>query len=202
TANVLARELGLPLHVDRAVEVIAAGRTKLLDTAEVNGRLTFLCVGIGIDGHAVREVERRRTGAITKLLYVDAMLRVLRNYRPPELELEIDGEPIDGRFGFVLISNVRGYGAVFRLSHECRHADGKVEVYGLRSGTPLELLRTGVGGVLGRLPGRVAEFWQASSVRVIDRSRTAAPYQIDGDFGGEGDVDYRVCGHQARILVP
>ena len=60
----------------------------MLDTAEVNGRLTFLCVGVGIDGHAVREVERRRTGAITKLIYVDAMLRVLRSYRPPELELE------------------------------------------------------------------------------------------------------------------
>ncbi|MHC4263742.1 MAG: diacylglycerol/lipid kinase family protein [Planctomycetota bacterium] len=202
TANVLAHDLGLPLRVDRAADAIAAGRTTLLDTAEVNGRLTFLCVGVGIDGHAVREVERRRTGAITKLIYVDAMLRVLRSYRPPELELEIDGEPIDGRFGFVLISNVRGYGAVFRLSHECRYADRKVEVYGLRRGTPLELLRTGVSGILGRLPGRVTEFWQASSVRVIDRSRTAVPYQIDGDFGGEGDVDYRVSGYQARIVVP
>ena len=202
TANVLANELHLPLDVERAVNVIHKGSTTLLDTAEVNGRLSFLCVGVGIDGYAVREVERRRTGAITKLLYVEAMLRVMRRYRAPRLALEIDGRRLDGEFGFVLISNVRGYGAVFQLSPECRHADRQVEVYALRRGTPLELLRMGARGIARRLPGGVAEMWQGEHVRVLDAAADDVPYQVDGDFGGTGDVDYRVSGKQARIVVP
>lgn len=202
TANVLANELHLPTRVDRAVEVIRNGRTTLLDTAEVNGRLSFLCVGVGIDGYAVREVEERRTGAITKLFYVEAMARVLRHYKAPELQLEIDGEAIDGNFGFVLISNVRGYGALFRLSSDCQHADERVEVYALRRGTPLQLLRMAANGVAGLLPGRAAHYWQAKHVRVNGATHGQVPYQVDGDFGGIGDVDYRVSGFQARIVVP
>jgi diacylglycerol kinase (ATP) len=202
TANVLAHELHLPRRVERAVEVIRGGRTTLLDTAEVNGRLTFLCVGVGIDGWAVREVERRRHGAITKLLYVEAMLRVIPRYRAPRLQLEIDGRPVDGEFGFVLISNVRGYGAVFQLSRECRHADEHVEVYALRRGGPWDLAKMAVRGLLHRLPGPWVHFWHARHVRVLDAGRDKVPYQVDGDFGGEGDVDYRVTGYQARIVVP
>ncbi|MEO0650249.1 MAG: diacylglycerol kinase family protein [Planctomycetota bacterium] len=202
TANVLATELRLPNRVDRAVEVIRNGRTTLLDTAEVNGRLSFLCVGIGIDGYAVREVEKRRTGAISKLFYVEAMARVLRHYKAPQLQLEVDGEVIDGDFGFVLISNVRGYGAVFRLSEDCQHADERVEVYALRRGTPVELLRMAANGVVGLLPGRAAHYWQAERVRVTGATSARVPYQVDGDFGGVGDVDYRVSDFQARIVVP
>lgn len=200
TANVLANELHLPSRPADAVEVIRGGRTALLDTARVNGALSFLCVGVGIDGYAVQEVERRRTGAITKLAYVTAMARVLRGYRPPELELEIDGEPVDGRFGFVLISNVRGYGAVFKLSPECQHADEQVEVYALRQASIPSLARMAAIGMAGKLPGNAVEFWQAGRVKVS--APGGVPYQVDGDFGGEGSVDYQVSGHQARIVVP
>jgi diacylglycerol kinase (ATP) len=200
TANVLAHELRLPRRVADAVEVIRRGRTCLLDTAMVNGRLSFLCVGVGIDGYAVREVERLRRGAITKLLYVAAMARVLPRYRAPRLELEIDGRAVEGRFGFVLISNVRGYGGVFQLSKQCRHADAQVEVYALRSGSTLDLLRMALAGILHRLPSGPVQFWQGRHVRVLGSD--TVPFQVDGDFGGEGPVDYRVSDYRPRIVLP
>lgn len=200
TANVLAHELHLPQRPAAAVRAIRAGRTTLLDTAVVNGRLSFLCVGVGIDGYAVQEVERRRTGAITKLAYATAMARVLARYRPPALQLTVDGERVPGDFGFVLISNVRGYGAVFQLSRDCRYADGRAEVYGLRSAKVPSLFRMAAVGVAGRLPGRGVEFWQARRVRVA--APDDVPHQVDGDLGGVGDVDYAVTDRQVRIVVP
>lgn len=200
TANVLAKDARLPMDVDGLVELIASGSTQSLDTAVVNGELTFLCVGVGFDGACVAEVERRRTGPITKLDYVTAGLHVLRTYRQPKLELEIDGEAVDGSFGFVLVSNVREYGAVFTLSSHCRRDDQRAEVYAVRHASRLGLARMALTGVLRELPGRAAEFFQASHVRVNSKDDVA--WQVDGDLGGHGPIDYRFSGQRFRLVAP
>lgn len=200
TANVLAKDFGLPLDVDGLVELIDRGTTRTLDAATVNGTLSFLCVGTGFDGACVAEVERRRQGPIKKLDYVTAGLSVLKGYRPPSLRLEIDGEPVDGTFGFVLISNVREYGAVFRLSRECRHDDQRAEVYAVRNASRLGLARLATTAMLRELPGRAAEFWQASRVRVSAADEVA--WQVDGDLGGHGSVDYAFEGQRFRVVAP
>jgi len=200
TANVLAQELGLPRDVDGLLDMVRQRRTSTLDTAIVDGRLTFLCVGSGIDGSAVAEVEARRTGPISYFSYVKAMARVLRNYRPPRLKLEIDGEPIAGEFGFVLVSNVREYGGFFHLSSKCRRDDARVEVYAMRSGSMHQLVRLAATAALQELPGRVADFWQAQ--RVVVHAPDEQPYQVDGDLGGHGGFTYEVSDARFKILVP
>lgn len=200
TANVLAQELGLPRDVDGLLEVVKRRRTSALDTADVDGRLTFLCVGSGIDGCAVEEVEARRNGPISYLTYVKAMARVLRNYRPPQLKLEIDGEPVAGEFGFVLVSNVREYGGFFHLSSKCRRDDSRVEVYAMRSGARHRIARMAATAALQELPGRVADFWQAR--RVVVQAPDDQPYQVDGDLGGHGSFTYEVSDARYQILIP
>jgi len=200
TANVLAKDARLPRGVDGAVELILRGTTSLLDTAVVNGRLSFLCVGVGFDGECVAEVERRRRGPITKFDYVRAGLAVVARHRPPRLRLAIDGRAIDGDFGFVLVSNVREYGAAFQLSERCRRDDGLAEVYALRDASRLGLLRFGLVAALTHLPGRVAEFWQARHVRVEAEPDTA--WQVDGDLGGHGSIEYAMDGPRHRLVSP
>ncbi|QDU85908.1 Diacylglycerol kinase [Planctomycetes bacterium Pla163] len=200
TANVLAKDARLPLDVDGLIELVRSGSTSILDTAEVNGELTFLCVGVGFDGACVAEVERRRKGPITKLDYVTAGLRVLASYRQPRLQLEVDGAPIDGDFGFVLVSNVREYGAVFGLSSLCRRDDQRAEVYAVRNASRFGLARMATTAILRELPGKAAEFWQAGHVRV--RAADDVAWQIDGDLGGHGSVDYAFGGQRFRLVSP
>ena len=199
TANVLAGELGLPRDVDGLLEVVSGGRTTGLDAADVNGRLSFLCVGIGIDGMAVHEVERRRDGPIRMTHYVTAMLRTLRRYRPPRLTLEIDGSRVPGEYGFVLISNVREYAAFFHLSSACRRDDGIAEVYAVKGAGVPSLIKLALTA-LRELPGSAADFFQGRQVRV--HSDEPVEYQVDGDTGGIGDVEYEMQGARFRILVP
>lgn len=200
TANVLAQELGLPRDVDGLLDVVRQRRTSTLDTALVDGRLTFLCVGSGIDGSAVAEVEARRKGPISYFSYVTAIARVLRNYRPPRLKLEIDGEPVAGEFGFVLVSNVREYGGFFHLSSKCRRDDSRVEVYAARSGSVPHLVRLAATATLQELPGRIADFWQAR--QVVVHAPDDQPYQVDGDLGGRGSFTYEVSDARYEILIP
>ncbi len=201
TANVLAAELGLPRDVHRAIEIFARKRTTPIDVATVNGVLCYLVMGVGFDGHTVREIEARRSGPITRLVYGPAILRALRRYDEPRLEVEIDGERVDGGpFGLVLASNIRRYGGFMRLSPKGRIDDGRFEVYLFRGASPARLMGHLVRGVAGRLVGKSCLVVPARRLRVT--SEQPVPVQVDGDSAGETPVDLVVSNVQYKIIVP
>jgi len=201
TANVLATQLRLPRDVHRAIEVLAAGRTQELDVARVGGKLSFLVTGVGVDGLAVDEVERRRSGAITKWSYVHAVLAVLRDYRPPRLAVRIDGEPLPERYGFVFVSNTRSYGGILRLDPASRLDDGLLEAYLFRRGTRGALLRGALRGALVGLPGGAVELRRLRRIEVTSDDGPV-PYQVDGDPGGTTPVELVMAPNRYRLVVP
>ena len=201
TANVLSLDLGLPRDVDGALEVIARRRLIRIDVAEVNGHLSFLVTGVGLDGMIVRELEGRRSGPISKLHYVSAGLRAARAYQPPELRVEIEGEEQPGTYGLVLISNIVHYGGFLQLSPERKLDDGLYEVYLFPDGRLRKIAQAAARGLLGHLrDGRACRVVRARRVRVT--SQTPVAYHVDGDYRGETPVDFSVTRRQAHLLVP
>lgn len=200
TANVMAAELALPRDVDRALEIISAGATAAIDVASVNGHLSFLVTGVGIDGSTVREVEARRRGPITKWSYLPALLRALRVYRSPDLSVEIDGKSIKEPCSLVLVSNISHYGGFLRLDPKCRLDDGQFEVYLFRGKSIGRLAWHALRGFVGKLPGGKCEMRRARHVRI--HSDPPTPYQVDGDFRGETPVEISVSDRQYHLVVP
>ena len=201
TANVLALDLGLPRSVQGLLGIVGRGRTAPIDTGRVNGgRLTFLVTGVGFDALAVREVESRRRGPITKAAYVAAGMRALAGYRAPRLEVEIDGEKRPGRYAQVLVSNIVHYGGFRVLSADRRLDDGLFEVYLFPKGSRASLLGYAVRACLSGLPGGSCTRLRARRVRIT--SEVPVPCQVDGDAFGETPVEICVHPVQSRLVVP
>src|SRR5437588_3777495 len=71
TANVWAREVGIPLGVSGAREVLVHGQRRRIDLGRANERYFLLMAGIGLDGevtHAVEKKSLKRLGAFAYLL--------------------------------------------------------------------------------------------------------------------------------------
>ena len=200
TANVLAQELGSPRDVARAVEVFAAGRTRPIDVARVNGRLSFLVTSAGIDAETVREVERRRRGPITKWSYVPAFLAALRRTGRVRMAVEVDGARLPGTFGMVLVSNVRFYGGVLRLDPEARIDDGLFEVYLFPTARLPELAAAFLRGALAHLPGGAVRRVRGRRVRL--EADGEVPYQVDGDTGERLPLLLEVERRRHRVVAP
>jgi YegS/Rv2252/BmrU family lipid kinase len=200
TANVLSLDLKLPRDVAGAIGVIERGRSTAIDVAFVNGELSFLVTGVGLDALVVREVERARRGPITKLAYVSALRRALREYRVPRLEVELDGVREPGPVGALLISNVIHYGCSFHLASERVLDDGLFEVYLFRDARPLSMARAALRGLLASWPGGTCEMRRARRVRVGSDQPVA--YHVDGDFRGETPIQLEVSPVRRRILIP
>jgi diacylglycerol kinase (ATP) len=187
---------------ETAVGLLPFGTAKLaaLDVASVDGRMSFLALGVGLDGSIVRTVEERRTGPITKWSYVTAAARTLVRYSPPRLTVELDGEAQPGEYGLVLVCNTRGYGGLLHLDPESRLDDGRFEVYLFPTGRLTELVSALARGVLKSLPGGPVRMQRARRVRVD--SPEPIPYQVDGDAGGVTPVELEIRPNQYHLVVP
>ena len=205
TANVLAVDFRLPGHVPGVLELVRAGTTRQLDLARVGPPggpwvTSFLALGVGLDAEVVERLHTARTGSITKLSYVPHSLKAVASYRPSSLEVTIDGERLEGRFGQVIVSNMYNYGGLMRLDRRCRADDGRWEVYLWRRATRRDLFGSFVRSLAGRLPGGACECIQAREVSVS--SERPVPYHVDGDPGGRAPVALELTGRSQTILAP
>jgi YegS/Rv2252/BmrU family lipid kinase len=200
TGNVLAKALDLPGDPERAARAFLAGRVQELDVARVGSRLSHLVVGVGFDAHAVQEVEARRSGPITKGVYVGALLRAFRHHRPVPLRVWIDGAELSYTAGMVWVANTPKYAGVLRVARDTRLDDGQWEVYLFPSGSLGELLCAAARGLFASLPGGPIRMRRARLVRI--EAAEPVPYQVDGDSGGVTPVTVELLPERFRLVVP
>ncbi len=114
TLNHFAKDLGIPLHLDEAAQVIAQGNTRAVDLAEVNGATFINNSSIGIYPYIVLDRERRRAHhKLAKwMAMVPAIFRVLRHFPRRQLALSAEGWTRPYRTPCLLIGNNQ-YGMEF-----------------------------------------------------------------------------------------
>jgi diacylglycerol kinase (ATP) len=149
TVNDTARSLGLPLDLDPAIAVIAAGKTAPIDVGEVIGpdgrRARFLhAAGVGMDGEFARmaaDTERReKYGALN---YGAAMLQALVTTRARPMRVRFDdGEVTEGPvIQLAALNTPHLFGSVGVDVPDIHPQDGKLTVFLVRSLLKVERLQ-------------------------------------------------------------
>src|SRR5918999_145629 len=98
TANVLARELGLPLNDAQAVAVAAKGKSRrihlglAIDETTNESRHFVLMAGIGLDASVVKRVQPSLKKRIGKGAFWVSGLSHLATWNPRPFNLEINGD--------------------------------------------------------------------------------------------------------------
>src|SRR5690349_9017277 len=107
TANVLARELNLPLDDEQATAIVARGNARRihlgLATEEHTrkNRLFVLMAGIGLDASVVQRTHPRLKKRIGKGSFWISGLSPLADWKPSSFALEIDGREYVGTFAAI-----------------------------------------------------------------------------------------------------
>lgn len=110
TGNLLARSLGVPLAMERAVPALLAGEEALIDLGVLNGRQRFaLTLGMGVDARMIEATPaplKRRYGVAAYML---AAARATLSRNTFAVRAEVDGAVIEREATSVMIAN---FGAV------------------------------------------------------------------------------------------
>lgn len=204
TVNVFARELGIPLRVERAWEVLQRGRETRIDLPRVefsaNGvrqqRYFVQLAGAGWDARAIELVDWSHKKMVGPLAYVIAALKALRE-RQPEITLRVGGQNVTGEF--MLVGNGRYYGGPFGVFPQADLHNGSLEVCVFPRVNWLTLLRC-VPGLLARrkLPESHVRRFRAKSFELAGETTTA--FELDGEWIGHLPAVFSIERERLRLV--
>lgn len=107
TLNHFAKDMGIPIDLPAAVDVICRGQVKRVDVGRVNGRVFLNNSSLGLYPQLVRRRDQltHRLGHGKWPAAVWAALTVLRRHPFVQVRLTVDGKAFERRTPLVFISN-------------------------------------------------------------------------------------------------
>lgn len=128
SGNGFARELGIPLDPQKALEVALHGGDRVIDAGELGDRLFFNIAGIGLDAHVAALFNTCMPHRRGFWRYVLLGGRELMTYRPARYRLDLDDERLEREAFMVVLANLRQYGNGACIAPQAVPDDGRLDL--------------------------------------------------------------------------
>lgn len=201
TANVLAKELGIPRDWREAIDVHLQGQTEEMDVGWAGDEPFLLMASIGWDAEVAANVNlaiKKRVGAAAYVL--SAATRVRKILAPAPIKGTIDHEEAVGEASILVIGNTRNYGGVVEFTPDALANDGVFDLCGVKPRNFLHGVRLLVGLARSNLSeGDLVSYNRGSHI-VVDTPDM--PVQVDGDVIGETPMTFTLAARALKISVP
>jgi YegS/Rv2252/BmrU family lipid kinase len=206
TLNHFARDLGIPLKLAEAAELIARGTERRVDVAEMNGRIFINNSAIGLYPLMVinRDLQQARLGRGKRLALIVASLRTLARFHHQRLTLTVNDEArsrVDTPLLFVGNNDYR-----IDLGAPGRRAsieEGELCVMVMRKKTRRGLIAASIRALFGRARADdMVHFDGVERLRVGSR-RSQLPVSLDGEVvRATPPLDYKIRRRALRVIAP
>ncbi len=200
TFNDLARTLRIPLDVEGACAVIAAGATRSIDAAQVNGVYYVTEASIGVSSRVARMQRPQDKQRFGLLAVAASALRAVRSTRPFSAEISYDGRRATCRAIQLTVANSQRFGG-FITAGGAAIDDGWLDCYCVQIDSLTKLFSVARAIISGR--GRSAAGLRSFRARAFD-VRTRRPHRItaDGEPAGATPARFQVFPRTLRVFAP
>jgi diacylglycerol kinase (ATP) len=206
TVNVFALELGLPFSLNKAWEIIRAGKERAIDLPQATFRVGDKAVtrrflqmaGAGWDARAVELVNWTLKKRIGRFAYIWAGFGALN---PPKAKVVVSGGDHVEEGDFVLISNGKFYAGKYPFLYKADLADEVLDITVFPKFQWASLAGCVTNFLLGRYfrPG-CQPYFQAAKVNIT--SEAVTPLQLDGELVGHLPAEISISPKTLRVIVP
>lgn len=205
TLNHFAKDLGIPLDIEDAAAVIAAGRTRPVDLAEVNGETFINNSSVGIYPYMVIDRERRRARhKLAKwMAMVPAFFRMMRHFPRRSLRISAEGFARPYRTPCILVGNNEYAMELFTTRRRHRLDVGKLWFYVVKPRDPLEFFFMVCRLCFGHMDQtRDLDTFELSEAE-IGAKASRLPVALDGEVRiMHTPLHYRSRPRALRVIVP
>ena len=212
TANVWAQELGLPglnwtrwMALEESARQLAVSRSHRVDVGFINQTPFLLWAGIGLDGFIVNRIEPRgRWEKVFSMLhYGAASIWEASFWHGMNIDVEVDGYPIQGHFLLALASNIHLYaGGLVNISPHALLDDGEMDLWLCKGDALIDAARAAWDLLYGRhVSSQQVQYLPFRELSM--HSVTPAYFQVDGEpLHLEGEIKIQVHPKALKVFVP
>jgi diacylglycerol kinase (ATP) len=179
TANLLAKNLGIPRDIEQAVDIGLLGERRKLDVGRFNGEKFAVMAGAGFDASMIQQADGSLKERLGRVAYVWTGSQQLRA-KPFKAKIEVDGAPwYTGAASCILVGNVgRLFGGV-EVFADARPDDGRLELGVVNADGVTDWVRTLARAAVGQAE-RSPLVQATSAKRIKVKLNRKVLYEIDG----------------------
>ncbi len=214
TANVLARELGIPtdlagacrLAASRCVEEGRAAKTSKvlsIDAMKVGHRHYLTQVGVGIDALMIQNTSTESKRKLGRLAYLITLVKHLIAFQPHRFTITVDGVARKDKLSQVVVANTGMMGQPpFRWGPDIHPDDGQLNICLIKSAGVADYLRLFWVVFRGHVEKTPNMQHQKFTKAMTIASKHRIPVQADGEIWGDTPVTIEVVPQALRVIVP
>jgi diacylglycerol kinase family enzyme len=204
TGNALARDFGIPMDVDGALDVLLGEHTiKRIDALQVGDRFFVLNIGVGVSAQIMRDTEsdaKRRFGRMAYLWNIADKVFGLKRHR---FTVTLDGQEKQLRATEILVLNSGALGSPYvRWGTDIHLDDGQVEVYVLRPRAVLDYFSIAWDLLRGQRQGDPSMRCLSATQQVVIHANQPLQVQGDGEVIGQTPVEVTVAPVAVQVITP
>jgi YegS/Rv2252/BmrU family lipid kinase len=200
SGNGLARSLGIPMKLEKALDVVVNGNIRSIDGGLINKKFFFCTSGVGFDAHIGFLFASLKNRGLWG--YVRTTLKELFKYKASEYRLTLNGTTFTRDAFLITFANAGQYGNDFYISPEADLNDGMLHIAILK---PFLLLSA--PSIFLRIIFRKAHTSRFIETYVSDkvllRRVEKGPIHYDGEPGEAGfDLEIQSIKNAIQVITP
>src|SRR5229473_1580400 len=208
TANVLAKEIGLPWDIPAAAHKLVHGEVKEIALGlatplrEPSKALYFLSVaGAGPDGMIVYSIDLDMKARLGILAYWWQGAREVFRYKFPHFRVVTGDQKIDA--SLVIVGRTKNYGGPFKITTGADLFENQFEVMALTTQSGLRYLSYLPTLWMGNLRGTEGVHFHKSDTVICEPLDDKPIYaQVDGEPLARLPVEFKIVPRALKLLVP
>ena len=199
TANVFAREVGLPLSSESVASTLLYGTTRSIPVGEINARPFLFVVGIGFDAKAVAYFEASGARQFGQIGLFAPVIQALISHSDSVLRVTTDGGSTEAKW--VIVTRVRRYAGGLLLSRDADITQTNFYVVRFGGHGKLVLLRQ-----LSALACDLVRYDPDVNIEAAEWVRVEndapLPVQVDGEMLGTLPVTIKLHPERLQLIFP
>jgi diacylglycerol kinase (ATP) len=199
SGNGLARHLGIPLDIRKALLLLSEGREKSIDTCHINSKAFFTTAGVGFDAHIGKLFSESPSRGFRT--YARITLSQLLAFRPDRYTLEVDGIRSEHEAFLITFANAAQYGSNAYIAPLADISDGLIDIsiirpFPLLKGVPLAYR------LFSKTLQHSKEVQMLKGKHIILERSGNGPVQYDGESDMMGPrLEIRIVPRSLQVLV-
>lgn len=197
SANGMAKELGIPLNIQEALNVAAEGTPQKIHATLVNNELCIHLSDIGFNAYLVKKFDELPTRGMWT--YAKSAWHAFWDHSKMQVQFKVGDRNIKAHAAMVVIANATKYGTGFQINPNGKLNDDVFEVILIKEYAVMEILKIW----LSKLPWnpKKIESFQASEIQITTKYK--AHFQVDGEYLGKTNkIEAKLLPKAINMIMP
>lgn len=203
TANLLARGLGIPTRVDRAIRtLVGPNRVRVIDVARVNDRFCLVAAGAGLDAHLMRQTPPWLKRLLGRWAYVAMVVKNAFSRPAGEFTVRTDAGVTRATALSVVVANFGDLGwSWLPIGPDISATDGKLDLCIIAPRGFLQSLALAMR-LLFRRYGSTSYLKYLKADEAFIECSSPVGAQCDGELIGDTPLSVQIVPSALRVIVP